>query len=182
MPDYPRAPREAPLSFTLFIFTPPLPLMEWIRLRPEIMAYYLPDAQLSALETIARASTSAEPLEHAIGVVVRYMRAEIAANPLNPMNEDPTTIPDVLEHVACALIVEMLQSRLPLMELSRDQSKNAQNARALLRRIAKGDLPLGPASALEDEPEHMRVKEMRYGKIVSGAAKRRARRASLAGL
>lgn len=83
-----------------------------------------------------------DPLTPIINDIMARVRAEIGSHKNNKLDDHRWKIPPELVTAACHLIIESLQSRVPTMQLTHDQIRNADNARKLLVRVAKGDVKI----------------------------------------
>ena len=108
----------------------------WIKLTPHSISDYLCVPQLDALRQ------NKDALETIISDIVAQVRGIVASNPKNEMPERMNLIPVEVKAPTCFLIIEALQSRIPTVKLSEDQVRNADNARAYLKRVAEGSVSI----------------------------------------
>ncbi len=114
----------------------------WVTIIAEDLRDYLVAAQVTALRTVALGTGQTDPFDRVTEDVVARIRAEIQACPRNRVSVTPFTIPPDLKSYACHLIIEAMQTRIPRFELSDSQKKQADEARAYLRRIAECKIPV----------------------------------------
>lgn len=122
-------------------------MSKWITITVEDLYDYLAAEQVAALQSEALGSGQSDPLPTLIADVTEYIRAEIRGNSGNDVDSAEGAIPPELRSAAIALIVEAAQARLPALELSDDQVRLANAARALLKRVASGDVAIEAATA-----------------------------------
>jgi len=112
----------------------------WKIIKPEDIKNYLSDLQVQALRK------NSDPLNAIATDITALTRSEVASYESNVLPQNPALIPPELMSSACHLIIEALQSRIPTLQLSKDQVRNAENARKQLRRVAKGEVKITPPS------------------------------------
>lgn len=112
----------------------------WTSITAEAVSNYLSPIQLTALRQ------NLDPLNQIIADTIAHVRCEIQTNPINPVSLDPTLVPREVKGATCHLIIEALQSRIPTLKLSEDQIRNANNARAYLKRMANSEIALDPST------------------------------------
>lgn len=124
---------------------------DWIPIIKEDLEDFLLPSQLAVLTSKL---TQADPtlLTTIIGDMIGRMRADIGATGRNPLSEDRDRIPAELRPQLCHLVIESLQSRIPCFQLSADQIRNAQNARARLEQIARGEIPVSRPQRIGHNP------------------------------
>ncbi|MFA5258175.1 MAG: hypothetical protein WC360_08490, partial [Opitutales bacterium] len=88
-----------------------------------------------------------DPFPAIIADVAQRVRAEVRANNGNTLDPPAGTVPPELRGAAIALIIEAAQARLPSLALSADQARLANAARALLKRVAAGDVGISPGES-----------------------------------
>ena len=98
--------------------------------------------QLDILKAQSLRSPDVDIAFEVISNIVARVRAEIAVSGLNSLDADHSRIPLELKDCALRLCIELLQARLPSMELSKQQIKYADDARETLSRVARGELPV----------------------------------------
>lgn len=113
--------------------------MSWTAISESAVRSTLAAAELSALRTVQLADGQADPLAEIIARTTEEVRGYVAANPVNRLDDDATTIPGELESAALALIRYRLATRLPIKTLLTDARKDEQrDALTLLRDVAAG--------------------------------------------
>jgi hypothetical protein len=122
-------------------------MSDWITISPTDLYDYLAAEQAEALRSAALGAGQNDPLPTLIADVVARIRAEIAGCAANTLSPAADSIPAELRGAALALIVEAAEVRLPSLELSDDQVRLANAARALLKRVADGDLRMTYAAS-----------------------------------
>ena len=125
----------------------------WITLTADDLNGYLVAAQMNALRTAALAVSQDDPLPATIQDVCDSIRLEISGCRTNILSATAHAIPPELKRHACALIIEAAQGRLPSLKLTDDQKRAADNARALLVRIARCDVPVSHSTDPESTPD-----------------------------
>ena len=93
---------------------------------------------MSSVQLKSLAQNRKSYINDIISDITAQVRAAIWNNQGITLSSDPSLIPPELMATTCHLIIEALQSRIPTLELSDDQVRNADNARAFLNRIADG--------------------------------------------
>jgi hypothetical protein len=112
---------------------------DWIYLTPKDLDVYLMAEQVTLLQTVVLGTGEKNPLPFIICDVVRRIRRDISSG-RHPLSDDEFRIPAELNGVACALVLEVLQGRIPMLKLSPDQQHAADDARNQLARIAAGEI------------------------------------------
>ena len=107
-------------------------------LNREKLSQYLISKQIDVLSNVSGENLLQEIIES----VLTLVRAEIMSFPGNILDANPLSIPKIMEATACHLVIEQLHSRIPSLDLTKDQVRNAENARKLLKRVAKGELKI----------------------------------------
>ncbi len=127
--------------------------MSWSPLTPDDVLACLLGPQVDALRQRQLNPGQVDPLPALIADVTARVRAEIRGNRRNRVELDACLLPPELKLAAAHLALESLQARLPNLALSADQVRLATDARALLIRVARGEVPITvpaqPASDLE---------------------------------
>lgn len=122
----------------------------WITIVLTDLDDYLVAAQRSALSTAALRTGQADPFLEIMPDIILRIRAKIKSCPTNQVSSTVTTIPPELKWVACYLILEAMQVRLPSLALSEGQRAQIDRAVTLLDRIADcKDLVTAPGEALD---------------------------------
>jgi len=116
--------------------------MNWIKITHKDLECALNKAQLDILNAQSFKSAGNPIEEEIIASITAMIRAEICANELNLVDEDHAKIPPELKGAAVRLCVEALQIRIPSIEMTNYQLKQADEARKLLERAANGSLPI----------------------------------------
>ena len=119
-------------------------MSDWITLSITDVYDYLAADQADALRTEALGGGQADPLPAIIADVAARIRSEIAGHAPNSLSPTSGAVPPELRGAALALIVEAAQARLPSLEMSDDQVRLANAARALLKRVADGEVFVTP--------------------------------------
>ncbi|MDR1456447.1 MAG: hypothetical protein LBI34_00065 [Puniceicoccales bacterium] len=117
---------------------------DWVQLTPTHLETYLMARQIHLLRTVVLGAGESDPLPKLIADVTRRVRQAIGSNGKNRMSDDQRLIPAELQPTACALALEALQGRIPLLQLSQEQRKAADVAREQLYAIANGDFRVSP--------------------------------------
>ncbi len=97
-------------------------MKHWIKIKPEDVKVYLHPAQVEALRRFG------DPLPAIIKDITAVIRAKSGRSVA-----DVEMIPAEYKSAACHLVIEALQSRIPMMRLTADQVRNANNARLFLK-------------------------------------------------
>ena len=126
---------------------------DWITLTAEDLPTYLLAAQVRLLRTVE--GSKMDPIPALLQDVIGRIRADISASGKWPLSANASTIPAELRGAACALILEALQGRIPALRLTDDQKRSADQARELLRRIAKGEQPVSRPHKMAQVSEFM---------------------------
>ena len=116
----------------------------WKTITFDDLKTYLFEPQLQAL--MQYMTTPGEPhhLNTIIEDTLSRVRAEVHGIIKNPLDDDHRTIPPEVRMAAAYLVIEAIQARVPGFSLTPEQKENAKNARELLRRISKGEVPVLP--------------------------------------
>ncbi|HNX04678.1 MAG TPA: hypothetical protein PKI32_04215 [Opitutales bacterium] len=112
----------------------------WTTISTSDIRDYLASDELDALSAEALGDGQADPLPTILADVVKRVRSEIAAHSANSLDPTSGTVPPELKGAAIALAVEAAYARLPGIALSADHVRLANAARALLKRVADGDV------------------------------------------
>lgn len=127
--------------------------MSWSPLTPADVLACLAAPQLAALRQGVLAPGQTDPLPALIADVTARVRAEIRGGRRNRVERDSCLLPPELKLAAAHLALESLQTRLPGLALSADQIRLAADARALLARVARGEVPITVPAQPESELE-----------------------------
>lgn len=121
----------------------------WTVLTPDSLLPYLAAKPLSALRTKALAADQPDPVEAILADITTRVRAEVRGHRPNRVSATAHAVPPELESATIALAVEAATRRLPGLPLSAEQRRAAEEARALLVRVARGEVPV----SRPDDPE-----------------------------
>jgi hypothetical protein len=115
---------------------------------------YLVGAQVEALRTAALADGQDDPFLKIMPDVAARIRLKIESCQRNSISATANAIPPELKWLACYLILEAMQLRLPSLRLTDDQRTQISEAKKQLDRIADckdvvsvPDDPLEPSDA-----------------------------------
>ncbi len=111
----------------------------WTVVTTTMLKDYLVAAQMTALQTAAL-SGGTDPFLTIMPDVAARIRAAVASCAKNTISETANSVPPELKWVACILIIELMQTRLPSMTLSDSQKKTAEDAKKTLAEVAKCEL------------------------------------------
>ncbi len=153
-------------------------MAEWITIESTDLDDYLVAAQTAALRSAALGAGQTDPFSRVMPDVCSRIRAEIRACPANQVSETANSIPPELKSIACALLIEAMQARLPMLKLTEDQKKAADEGRKYLARIAKCEIPVEQP----DDPLDPDSMQRPGGVELLSSSTRLATRAKLAGL
>lgn len=117
-------------------------MSQWIVITVDDLDDYLVAAQMTALKSAALGSGQTNPFTRVMPDVASRIRAEIAASGKYQVSATANSIPPDLKTIACLMIIEAMQSRLPMLELSEDQRNLLRDGRDYLKRIAEGKVPV----------------------------------------
>lgn len=106
--------------------------LSWIFLKPEDLTDYLAHDQIQLLAQYS--SAESKPLEHIIKDTCAYIQGQISEK-LRPCPMATNHLPASCKLAACYLVIEALQSRIPDIQLTEDQIRNAQQARQSLESL-----------------------------------------------
>jgi hypothetical protein len=118
-----------------------------------------------------------DPLPVIIADVTARVRAEVRGNRRNRVERDPCLLPPELKLAAVHVALESLQARLPNLALTADQIRLADEARTMLARVARGEVPI----TVPAQPESDLEASSPYGLEVLGARRRRVTGRNLEG-
>ena len=114
-------------------------ITDWIKITIEDLYIYLAAPQVDALRRCALAKSQQDPVEEAIRNTALNIRAYVASNKRNSLNQQTSTIPPELKNEACILALEIAQLRIPGLKLTSDQVHLADQARNKLQKVATGE-------------------------------------------
>lgn len=106
-----------------------------------MLKIYMCDAQVNVI------CKNTHAVETIIRDVTKRVRSEVLSYRKNILPDDPYYLPIETQGVACALVIEALQSRIPGLKLSESQKRNTDHARCYLKRIARGEVFLDSCNA-----------------------------------
>ncbi len=106
--------------------------LQWIFLKPEDLTDYLAHEQVQLLAQYS--SAESKPLEHIIKDTCAYIQGQIPEK-LHPCPMATNHLPSACKTAACYIVIEALQSRIPDIQLTEDQIRNAQQARQSLEKL-----------------------------------------------
>lgn len=109
----------------------------WKKVNRKKLETYMTPVQLDCLSQGLE-----DRLDDLISDITAQIWVEVWTYPNVPLSQDPSLVHPSLMAPTCHLIIEALQSRFPSLELSEAQVRNANNARAFLKRIAEGKVTL----------------------------------------
>lgn len=121
----------------------------WLILTPSDLDDYLAAPQVAALRAAALGSGQTDPFLRVMPDVASRIRAEIQGCPRNRVSATPQSIPPNLKSIACLLILEALQARIPGLSLTPEQKTLIADGRDYLKRIGRGQAPV----EAPDDPE-----------------------------
>jgi hypothetical protein len=151
--------------------------MSWSPLTANDVLACLAGPQVDVLRQRALDAGQADPLPAILADVTARVRAEVRGNRRNRVERDPTLLPPELKLAAAHLALESLQARLPNLALTADQVRLADDARALLARVASGEVPI----TVPEQPERDLETYSQFGIDVLGRREERVTGRDLAG-
>lgn len=120
----------------------------WILIVVTDLNDYLVGAQMNALRTAALAAGQADPFTNVMHDITSRIRLKIESCKTNQVSATVYTVPPECKWIACYLIIEAMQTRLPGLKLTEEQKEQIKSAKAELNLIAKCDsvvtLPTDP--------------------------------------
>lgn len=111
----------------------------WILIAVTDLNDYLVGAQVSALRTAALAAGQADPFTNVMHDMASRIRLKIESCRTNLVSATAYTVPPECKWIACYLIIEAMQTRLPGLKLSDEQKGQIDRAYKELNLIAKCD-------------------------------------------
>ena len=114
--------------------------VEWVVPTVADLKDYIASPAVVAFQTKALAADQSDPFDNSMHAVTNRIRSEIARHYV--LSETPYSIPPDLMWVACLLIVEMMQGRLPGLRLNEGQQEQLRDARDYLKRINRGEVDI----------------------------------------
>jgi|GEM_PF-3399756 len=135
--------------------------LQWIFLKPEDLTDYLAHEQIQLLAEYS--SEESKPLDHIIRDTCAYIQGQIPEK-LHPCPMATNHLPASCKTAACYMIIEALQSRIPDIQLTEDQIRNAQQARQTLENLFANwrELSRYKNFAPRLETVHYRIREANY--------------------
>lgn len=119
----------------------------WTTISSDDLNHYLVAAQVSAMRSAALGAGQADPFTEVMPTVIARIRAICSTNG-KVISATANSVPPELKDIACYLILEELQTRLPGLVLTDEQRRQTDNGRDYLKQIARGDAlvsdPLDP--------------------------------------
>lgn len=115
-------------------------MASWIEIKVKDLYDYLVSPQVDILRKRMLADGQDDPLIDIITDITARIRAEISGNVRNVLSSNKSEIPPDLKSIACYLIMECAQSRIPALKLTDDQVRLVNDAREYLKRIAQGEV------------------------------------------
>ena len=150
----------------------------WIVPTVEDLKAYQVAAALTAYRTAALGSGQADPFDEALYSVTNRIRDEIRSCRSNVVSDTPMSIPPGLKWIACLLIVQELEGRLPGVRLTEAHKTRIEDGLLYLRRIAKCEVIVDLPDDVQDPST---AQSGTVGTLISSRT-RTATRSTLAGL
>jgi hypothetical protein len=150
----------------------------WITITLADLNDYLVGAQVTAINTAARASGQTDRFTGAMTDAVNRIRLKIASCKSNQLSATPLTVPPELKMAACYFTIESMQAAIPGLKLTDDQKKKIEVLNTDLNRIADCKDVVSKPEDPENPSEAQRGASFEK---VSGET-RRATRGKLSGL
>lgn len=126
----------------------------WILIAVTDLNDYMVGAQVNALRTAALAAGQADPFTNVMRDIASRIRLKIESCRTNQVSATVYTIPPECKWIACYLILEIMQTRLPGLKMTDEQKDTLKSAKKELDLIASCDSvvtaptdPLIPADA-----------------------------------
>lgn len=145
-------------------------MVAWITIQTPDLYDYMAATQVNAIKSVELASWQTNPIDEIIDDVTARIRAEISGNKNNRLSADKTKIPHDLKSVACYLVLESAQVRIPTLKLTEDQVRLANESREYLKRIAQGEVPVScpdDAQKAADFPKNIGCDVVNYREKVA---------------
>lgn len=148
----------------------------WVVITVDDLNDYLVGDQVAALRTAARAKGQSDPFPRIMADRVAYVRNRISRR--IHLSRTLLAIPPELKTQSCLLIIEAMQGRIPMLELTEDQRQRLRDAKRDLDLAAKDDFPI----SMPDDPVEPDLQREDGGAVqVVRSHRRDATRDSLAG-
>lgn len=139
---------------------------------------YLAAPAMVALKTAALGAGQANPFLEVMPSVCGRIRDEIRGCKTNVVSATENAIPPGLKMIACLLIIEAMQGRLPGVELTEGQADMLKDGRRYLERISQCDVPI----ATPEDPEAVPSVQSATAGVIVTARDRQATRRTMRGL
>jgi len=131
----------------------------WLTIAATDLNDLLVGAQTTALRTAALASGQVDPFTNVMHLRCNYVRNRISGRV--SLSATAYAVPPELKEQTCLLILESLQTRLPSLKLTEDQSRRIARAYKDLDIAGTVDLPISTA----DDAETPVVEKEKSGKM-----------------
>ena len=118
----------------------------WVVITVDDINDYLIADQVAALRTASLARGQTDPFASVMADRANYVRNRIARR--IKLSRTPLAVPPELKTQTCLLVIEAMQGRIPMLELSEDQRQRMRDAKRDLDLAAKDDLPI----SMPDDP------------------------------
>lgn len=118
--------------------------MNWIVIAVTDLERYLVAPQLDAIRTAALATGQADPFTETMHDRANYVRNRIAGRV--QISATAYAVPPELVHQTALLIIEAMQGRIPMLELSEDQKRMISRAYDDLKLAGTADFPISAAA------------------------------------
>jgi hypothetical protein len=119
----------------------------WAIITTADLNHYLVAAQVTALRTAALGAGQTDPFNEVMPTVTARIRSICSTNG-RVISATANSVPPEVKDIACYLILEELQTRLPGLKLTEEQVRQTENGRDYLKQIARGEAvisdPLDP--------------------------------------
>jgi len=124
----------------------------WIVVTVDDLDDYLVAKAMDALRTKKLRVGQVDPFTTVMHAVADRIRAEIRGCDRNQVSETAYAIPPSLKQIACLMIVEAMQGRLPGVTLNDGQQEMLRDGRRYLERISRCDVPIEMPEDPEETP------------------------------
>lgn len=112
----------------------------WIVITVDDLDDYLAAAAMSALRSAALGTSQTDPFARVMPDIASRIRNEIQACASNRISATTNAIPPELKTIACLMIIEAMQARLPGVDLTEKQQDMLRDGRDYLKRIANCEI------------------------------------------
>lgn len=148
----------------------------WAVISVDDLNDYLVGDQVAALRTAARAKGQTDPFPRVMADRALYVRNRICRR--IRLSLTPLAIPPELKTQTCLLVIEAMQGRIPMLDLTEDQRQRLRDAKRDLDLAAKDDFPI----SMPDDPMDPDLQREDGGAVqVVSSNPRQATRGTLAG-